>query len=103
MLAPSSSSPHAVVARRGGRHQGTLNNGLEAQLLEQKAELKSVKDDFQLIRDALIGPRPARLADARRLPGHAGSGGVWRQVSSTHSEASASWDGDDPSRGHWTD
>lgn len=30
----------------------TLNNGMEAQLLEQKAELKSVKDDVQLIRDA---------------------------------------------------
>ena len=59
--------------------KATLNNGLEAQLLEQNAELKSVKDDVQLIRDALIGPRPARRADARRLPGHAGSGeGVWR-------------------------
>src|SRR5512144_2927140 len=32
-----------------------LNNGLKAQLIEQKAELKSVKDDVQLIRDALTG------------------------------------------------
>lgn len=35
--------------------KATLNNGLKAQLIEQKAELKSVKDDVQLIRDALTG------------------------------------------------
>src|SRR5512132_1244698 len=35
--------------------KATLNNGLKAQLIEQKAELKSVRDDVQLIRDALTG------------------------------------------------
>ena len=45
----------------------TLNNGLEAQLIEHKAELTSVKDDIQLIRDPLrlllIQARSRTVAD----------------------------------------
>jgi hypothetical protein len=35
--------------------KGTLNNGLRAMVQDQKTELTTVKEDIQLIRDALTG------------------------------------------------
>ena len=87
--------------------KATMNNGLKAQLIEQKAERKSVKDDAQLIRDALgllllqalgravadltrspstaaTSPRSIGSAQHRRLAGRrVGAAGDARRVSTT--------------------
>jgi hypothetical protein len=39
--------------------KGTLNNGLRAMVQDQRTELATVKEDIQLIRDALTGRLPA--------------------------------------------